>query len=95
MDKFNPDQFARHCLKNIWYPFAGRADWQMASFLSRSSLSKAALDEFFSLEAVSDSCFRCQLYLIFYFSQTKSLPISFHSADELRERMELLPQTPS
>ena len=54
MDNFDNDQFSTERQTHPYYPFASKDDWQMASFLLRSDLSMAALDQFFKLELVGD-----------------------------------------
>ena len=53
MDKFNGDQRAAMQEENLYYPWASRTEWEIASFLLCSSLSMAAIDKFLSLELVS------------------------------------------
>jgi hypothetical protein len=53
MDVFDADVCAENRRDNLYYPFASRQEWQMASFLLRSSLSMAAIDEFLSIDLVS------------------------------------------
>ena len=53
MDNFDKDQFSEERQTHLYYPFASKNEWQMASFLLRSGLSKAATDQFFKLELVS------------------------------------------
>ena len=52
MDQFFADQYAGFRRENLYYPFASRVDWQLASWLLRSRLSMAAIDNFLSLELV-------------------------------------------
>ena len=52
MDQFFQDQYASSQKENLYYPFASRVDWQLASWLLRSRLSMAAIDSFLSLERV-------------------------------------------
>ena len=52
MDQFFNDQYATLRQENLYYPFASRMDWQLASWLLRSRLSMAAIDDFLSLELV-------------------------------------------
>jgi hypothetical protein len=54
MDNFDNDQFSKERQVHSHYPFASKDEWQMASFLLRSGLSMAALDQFFKLEMVGD-----------------------------------------
>jgi len=54
MDQFDNDQFSKERQAHSHYPFASKDEWQMASFLLRSGLSMAALDQFFKLELVRD-----------------------------------------
>lgn len=53
MDRFDDDENASMREDNLFYPFASREDWELASWLSRSSLSMASIDSFLSLELVS------------------------------------------
>jgi hypothetical protein len=53
MQQFECDEFAEEHTQNLYYPFASRAEWELAAFLLRSDLSLAALDEFLSLNLVS------------------------------------------
>jgi hypothetical protein len=39
---------------NIYYPFAGRMEWELAQWLYKSGLSRARIDEFLKLEYVSN-----------------------------------------
>ncbi|KAF8802554.1 hypothetical protein BYT27DRAFT_7111964 [Phlegmacium glaucopus] len=52
MDNFDNDQFFKERQAHPHYPFASKAEWQLASFLLRSGLSMAAMDKFFKLELV-------------------------------------------
>ena len=56
MDTFNADKYAAMRKENIYYPWASQPEWELASFLLRSSLSLAAIDQFLSLNIVS-SCY--------------------------------------
>jgi hypothetical protein len=53
MQQFESDEFAEERTQNLFYPFASRAEWELAAFLLRSDLSLAALDKFLSLNLVS------------------------------------------
>jgi hypothetical protein len=54
MDQFNNDDFASARRQgHIYYPFASRDEWELASFLLRSNLSLADTDRFLKLELVS------------------------------------------
>lgn len=52
MDAFDKAEFAEERRTNLFYPFASRQEWEMASFLVRSNLSMAAMNEFLSLQMV-------------------------------------------
>ena len=58
MDQFFTDQYADFRRENLYYPFASRIDWQLTSWLLRSRLSMAAIDNFLSLELV------CRFFLL-------------------------------
>lgn len=53
MDDFDQDQYAQQRSHNLYYPFASREEWELASFLLRSNLSMASIDKFLSLALVS------------------------------------------
>ncbi|KAH7920650.1 hypothetical protein BV22DRAFT_1107578 [Leucogyrophana mollusca] len=52
LDVFDYDEFAEERKANLYYPFASRGDWKMASFLLRSGLSMAAIDELLALDLI-------------------------------------------
>ena len=54
IDNFDNDQFSKERQVHSHYPFASKDEWHMASFLLRSGLSMAAMDQFFKLELVRD-----------------------------------------
>lgn len=53
MDVFNQDTFSEQRKGNLYYPFASRDEWDLASFLLQSNLSMAMIDRFLSLKIVS------------------------------------------
>jgi len=54
MDQFDNDDFASARRQgHIYYPFASRDEWELASFLLCSNLSLADTDRFLKLELVS------------------------------------------
>jgi hypothetical protein len=53
MDQCDKDKFTERRNENVYYPFALRDEWELASFLLRSRLSLAAMDRFLKLELVS------------------------------------------
>ena len=55
MDEFEDDEHAAMREDNLYYPWASRPEWELASFLLCSSLSMAAIDQFLSLDLVSES----------------------------------------
>ena len=61
MDVFDADPCAEKRKDNLYYPFASRQEWEIASFLLCSSLSMSAVDEFLSLNLVSSL-----LYYVYY-----------------------------
>ncbi|KAJ7302442.1 hypothetical protein DFH08DRAFT_1089772 [Mycena albidolilacea] len=54
MEWVDSDQFAPDRQKNIYYPFASKAEWEMASFLMRSSMTMKDIDDFFKLQHVQE-----------------------------------------
>lgn len=53
LNLFDSDENSVHCKNNLYYPFSGRRDWQVAAWLLRSGLSMSKIDSFLSLEMVS------------------------------------------
>jgi hypothetical protein len=53
MDQCDKDKFTERRKENLYYPFASRDEWELASFLLHSRLSMAAVDRFLKLELVS------------------------------------------
>ena len=56
MDEFDDDEHVSMREDNLYYPWASCPEWELASFLLHSSLSMAAIDQFLSLDLVSESC---------------------------------------
>ncbi|KAF8871276.1 hypothetical protein CPB84DRAFT_1818218 [Gymnopilus junonius] len=54
MDCFDMDEHAKKRSENLYYPFAMWSEWQLVSFLLRSSLSMSAIDEFLKLDLVAE-----------------------------------------
>lgn len=52
MNLFDSDEFAKERESNLFYPFAGKEDWQLAHYLLASGLSMVAIDRFLSLDWV-------------------------------------------
>lgn len=52
MDQFDQDPYSMERINNIFYPFASRSEWELASYLLRSDLSMASLDKYLSLTLV-------------------------------------------
>jgi len=55
MDIFDKDSHASKRTKQLYYPFASKDEWELASFLLRSHLSMALIDRFLKLKLVSMS----------------------------------------
>jgi len=53
MDVFDADPHADKREENLYYPFASKQDWEMASWLLCSGLSMTAIDQFLRLQLVS------------------------------------------
>ena len=53
MDKFHDDKYSEFRTSNIHYPFSGKAEWELGSFLLSSGLSMRKIDEFLQLQMVS------------------------------------------
>jgi len=52
MDKFDDDQYSGFRTTNTYYPFAGKSEWELASFLLSSGLSMRKIDDFLWLKMV-------------------------------------------
>ncbi|KAI6022112.1 hypothetical protein EDC04DRAFT_2500975, partial [Pisolithus marmoratus] len=65
------------------YSFSSKTEWRLASWLSNSGLSMAAIDELLSLDIAH-----------FFPLPIKSCPLSFQTAKVLRKLIELLPSGP-
>ncbi|KAH7917570.1 hypothetical protein BV22DRAFT_1026118 [Leucogyrophana mollusca] len=52
MDTFHEDEHAEKRKTNIFYPFASKQDWELASWLLCSGLSMTAIDSFLSLALI-------------------------------------------
>ncbi|KAG2144334.1 hypothetical protein DEU56DRAFT_910688 [Suillus clintonianus] len=50
LNLFNSDNNSKHRATNPYYPFSGRKDWEVGSWLLRSGLSMGKIDNFLSLE---------------------------------------------
>ena len=53
MNLFDADQYAHYRTHNVYYPFASKDEWQLASWLLQLNLSMPAIDEFLHLDLVS------------------------------------------
>ncbi|RDB15504.1 hypothetical protein Hypma_004161 [Hypsizygus marmoreus] len=76
MDQFDQDEYAAQRTNNLYYPFASRNEWELASFLICSGLSISSINKFLALGLI------------------QGLGLSFRSAQQLRDRAELLPKGP-
>jgi hypothetical protein len=55
LDLFDEDENADKRQTNPYYPFASQPEWELASFLLKSDLSRVAIDQFLKLQLVSAS----------------------------------------
>jgi hypothetical protein len=53
MDLFDEDEYANERTANLYHPFASQSEWELASYLLKSDLSMAAINEFLNLQLVS------------------------------------------
>jgi len=53
LDLFDKDEYADTRQTNLYYPFASQPEWEVASFLLKSDLSRVAIDQFLKLQFVS------------------------------------------
>lgn len=92
--KISSDEHAEKRADNIYYPFATSAEWQLASFLSQSSLSVAETDEFLRLELVRMPVISNKHDILYLIHQVKNIGLSFKTTKDLRSRFEILPKVP-
>ena len=52
LDLFDEDEYADARQTNLYYPFASQPEWELASFLLKSDLSRVAIDQFIKLQFV-------------------------------------------
>ena len=52
MDNFRQDKYTGKWQENLYFPFASREEWQLASWLLRSHLSLSAIDSLLLLDIV-------------------------------------------
>jgi len=57
LDLFNEDEYADARQPNLYYPFASQPEWELASFLLKSDMSRVAIDEFLKLQLVSNAIY--------------------------------------
>ena len=55
MEEFDHDQYAGERIKNLYYLFASRDDWEFAAFLLCSDLSMASINSLLLLNPVRGS----------------------------------------
>ena len=53
LDLFNEDEYVDVRQTNLYYPFASQPEWELASFLLKTDLSRVAIDQFLKLQLVS------------------------------------------
>lgn len=57
MDKFHDDKYSEFRTSNVHYPFSGKAEWELGSFLLSSGLLMRKIDEFLQLQMVSQTSY--------------------------------------
>jgi len=57
LDLFNEDEYADARQTNLHYPFASQPEWELASFLLKSDMSRVAVDQFLKLQLVSNAIY--------------------------------------
>lgn len=69
LQQMDEDKYAniRQESRNVHFPFASRSEWQLANWLTRSSLPQTEIDSFLHLNWVCDTLIMFHLYhLILY-----------------------------
>ena len=64
IDRFNEDRHSGSRVENAHYPFAGKDEWELASFLHSSGLSMQKIDDFLRLKMVITYIAFCSATLI-------------------------------
>lgn len=94
MDIFDEDEHASKRANNLYYPFASAKEWEVASFLLKSGLSMAKIDEFLKLELVSHFLNLKSTIILNCLYKIKNVNLSFRTVKDLRNRAEILPSGP-
>ncbi|KIK11045.1 hypothetical protein PISMIDRAFT_123437, partial [Pisolithus microcarpus 441] len=89
MDWFFDNQYVTLRWQNLYYPFTSAGDWQLASWLLRSRLSMAAIDDFLSLQLVK------QLPISFRSAKELRLHTEMLPSSPRWKSHTLLPQVPT
>jgi hypothetical protein len=64
LQQMDDDAFAQIRVKyDVHYPFSCRADWQLAKWLTNSSLPRSEIDTFLRLDYVSTGCLSMLLFI--------------------------------
>lgn len=63
-DRFNNDQHSGSWVENIYYPFAGKDEWELGSFIYSSGLLMCKIDDFLKLKMVMTDCSSHSIALI-------------------------------
>lgn len=83
--------------QNIFYPFASRSEWELARWLSTTSLPQSEVNDFLHLDWVKCLVLSRRragyLLLVLQVKHSESPP-SFQTAQDLRNRIEHLPTVP-
>ena len=77
MDVFTDDRHSDKREKNPYYPFTSCNEWELVSFLAKSNLSVAALDNFLKLGLVSSSEIILFVYLSISVDQADGFVVLF------------------
>lgn len=83
MQSFNADTYAKEREQNLYYPFASKDEWEVASFLTQSNLSMSAIDTFLALNLVS-----LYMYVTGYHSLTYFRSVNYIYPSILRRTSE-------
>jgi hypothetical protein len=90
LDIFDEDEYADARQTNLYYPFASQPEWELASFLLKSDLSRVAIDQFLKLQIVSimqSIEYKTNLHAL----QIQNIGLSFKTTKDLCNRAEILP----
>lgn len=94
IDATDPLREDRVKSNNVYYPFPSKAEWELAEWLSSSSIPQSSVNKFLHLDWVR-LITSINNYVSLILPQVqRSHPPSFYTAQDMRNRIEHLPEVP-